>query len=62
MEKTGLADRIRAMEPEELQLAVRLIPSGILIGEVARRSSETEKMISGIKGLLKMGEGDSYAG
>ena len=42
LEKTELADRIKAMTPEEKQLAVRLFPSDILIDEVARRSLETE--------------------
>lgn len=54
LEKTELADRIKAMTPEEKQLAVRLFPSDILIGEVARRSLETERMVSTIRDLVKV--------
>lgn len=54
LEKTELADRIKAMTPEEKQLAVRLFPSDILIDEVARRSLETERMVSTIRDLVKM--------
>ena len=54
LEKTELADRIKAMTPEEKQLAVRLFPSDILIDEVARRSLETERMVSTIRDLVKV--------
>lgn len=54
LEKTELADRIKAMTPEEKLLAVRLFPSDILIGEVARRSLETERMVSTIRDLVKV--------
>lgn len=54
LEKTELADRIKAMTPEEKQLAVRLFPSDILIDEVARRSLETERMVSTIRDLMKV--------
>lgn len=54
LEKTEFADRIKAMTPEEKQLAVRLFPSDILIDEVARRSLETERMVSTIRDLVKV--------
>ena len=54
LEKTELADRIKAMTPAEKQLAVRLFPSDILIDEVARRSLETERMVSTIRDLVKV--------
>lgn len=54
LEKTELADRIKAMTPEEKQLVVRLFPSDILIDEVARRSLETERMVSTIRDLVKV--------
>lgn len=54
LEKTELVDRIKAMTPEEKLLAVRLFPSDILIGEVARRSLETERMVSTIRDLVKV--------
>lgn len=54
LEKTELADRIKAMTLEEKQLAVRLFPSDILIDEVARRSLETERMVSTIRDLVKV--------
>ena len=54
LEKTELADRIKAMTPEEKQLAVRLFPSDILIDEVARRNLETERMVSTIRDLVKV--------
>lgn len=54
LERTELADRIKAMTPEEKQLAVRLFPSDILIDEVARRSLETERMVSTIRDLVKV--------
>lgn len=54
LEKTELADRIKAMTSEEKQLAVRLFPSDILIDEVARRSLETERMVSTIRDLVKV--------
>lgn len=54
LEKTELADRIKAMTPEEKQLAVRVFPSDILIDEVARRSLETERMVSTIRDLVKV--------
>lgn len=54
LEKTELEERIKAMTPEEKQLAVRLFPSDILIDEVARRSLETERMVSTIRDLVKV--------
>lgn len=54
LEKMELADRIKAMDEEEKRLAVRFIPSDILIDEIARRSMETEKMIAGIRDLAKV--------
>ena len=54
LEKMELADRIKAMDVEEKQLAVKLFPSDILIDEIKRRNEQTEKMIAGIRDLVKV--------
>lgn len=54
LEKMELAERIKAMDVEEKQLAVKLFPSDILIDEIKRRNEQTEKMIAGIRDLVKV--------
>ena len=54
LEKMELADRIKSMDVEEKQLAVKFFPSDILIDEIKRRNEQTEKMIAGIRDLVKV--------
>lgn len=57
MEKKQIAQRTKAMDAEEQCLALKVIPTSILIAEVQRRVEVSENTIAGMKALLRMPEG-----
>lgn len=49
MEKQELADRIKAMEKGEKELTIRMLPTDLLIRELARRDRINTKMITNVR-------------
>ena len=45
MEKLELANRIKALDPEEVGIVIRLLPTNILFEELERRNKIQEQMI-----------------
>ena len=45
MEKLELANRIKALDSEEVGIVIRLLPTNILFEELERRSKTQEQMI-----------------
>ena len=53
MEKLELANRIKALDPEEVGIVIRLLPTNILFEELERRNKIQEQMIfNAINALL----------
>ena len=45
MEKLELANRIKALDPEEVGIVIRFLPTNILFEELERRNKIQEQMI-----------------
>lgn len=56
MEKKEIVQRTKAMDAEEQRLALKAIPTIVLLAEVQRRIEVNENMIAGMKALLRMPE------
>lgn len=52
MEKLELANRIKALDPEEVGIVIRLLPTNILFEELERRSKIQEQMIFNARNAL----------
>ena len=52
MEKLELANRIKALDPEEVGIVIRLLPTNILFDELERRNKIQEQMIFNVRNAL----------
>ena len=52
MEKLELANRIKALDPEEVGIVIRLLPTNILFEELERRNKIQEQMIFNARNTL----------
>lgn len=52
MEKLELANRIKALDPEEVGIVIRLLPTHILFEELERRNKIQEQMIFNARNAL----------
>ena len=52
MEKLELANRIKALDPEEVGIVIRLLPTNILFEELERRNKIQEQMIFNARNAL----------
>lgn len=52
MEKLELANRIKALDPEEVGIVIRLFPTNILFEELERRNKIQEQMIFNARNAL----------
>lgn len=52
MEKLELANRIKALDPEEIGIVIRLLPTNILFEELERRNKIQEQMIFNARNTL----------
>ena len=52
MEKLELANRIKALDPEEVGIVIRLLPTNILFEELERRNKIHEQMIFNARNAL----------
>ena len=52
MEKLELANRIKALDPEEVGIVIRLLPTNILFAELERRNKIQEQMIFNVRNAL----------
>ena len=52
MEKLELANRIKALDPEEVGIVIRLLPTNILFEELGRRNKIQEQMIFNARNAL----------
>ena len=52
MEKIELANRIKALDPEEVGIVIRLLPTNILFEELERRNKIQEQMIFNARNTL----------
>lgn len=52
MEKLELANRIKALDPEEIGIVIRILPTHILFEELERRNKIQEQMIFAARNAL----------
>ena len=52
MEKLELANRIKALDPEEVGIVIRLLPTNILFDELERRNIIQAQMIFNARNAL----------
>lgn len=53
MNKGDIAERIKGMDNEEKALAVKMLPTDLLLDELKRRCNETENVVRTIKELVR---------
>lgn len=56
IEKEETKNRMKALDAEEQQIALKVMPTEVLLGELERRISVQAEIINGVKAALRMGK------